>query len=139
MPTSCKALFEVARTPFEAGRMLLFRRGDRLALHARPGGARLLLLGGAVMDGPRHVFWNFVSSSSERIKQAEADWKAGRFGAVAGDEHEFIPNHRGADRREVAKKRQKIRAAAALRPVRPDPGRANRRSSLRARHSSQRF
>ena len=82
---------DVAGTPFGAGHMLLFRRGDRLALHAGPNGARLLLLGGAVMDGPRHLFWNFVSSSRERIEQAKADWKAGRFGAVAGDEREFIP------------------------------------------------
>jgi hypothetical protein len=82
---------DVAGTQFEAGRMLLFRAGDRLALRAGPAGARLLLLGGAVMDGPRHIFWNFVSSTSERIEQAKADWKAGRFGLVAGDEQEFIP------------------------------------------------
>jgi redox-sensitive bicupin YhaK (pirin superfamily) len=82
---------EVAGVPFEAGRMLLFRRSDGLALHAGPNGARLLLLGGAVMDGPRHIFWNFVSSSRERIEQAKADWKAGRFSTVAGDEREFIP------------------------------------------------
>lgn len=82
---------EVAGTQFDAGRMLLFRSGDKLALTAGPKGARLLMLGGAVMDGPRHIFWNFVSSSKERIEQAKADWKAGRFGAVAGDEKEFIP------------------------------------------------
>jgi redox-sensitive bicupin YhaK (pirin superfamily) len=82
---------EVAGTRFEAGRMLLFRAGDRLALRAGPEGARLLLLGGAAMDGPRFIFWNFVSSSRERIEQAKADWKAGRFGTVPGDEHEFIP------------------------------------------------
>ena len=82
---------EVAGTRFEAGRMLLFRPGDSLAVQAGPDGARLLLLGGAVMDGPRHIFWNFVSSSRERIEQAKADWKAGRFGSVAGDENEFIP------------------------------------------------
>jgi redox-sensitive bicupin YhaK (pirin superfamily) len=76
---------------FEAGRMLLFRSGDHVAVRAGPQGARLLLLGGAVMDGPRYIFWNFVSSSRERIEQAKADWKAGRFGTVAGDEKEFIP------------------------------------------------
>jgi Pirin C-terminal cupin domain len=43
------------------------------------------------MDGPRFIFWNFVSSSHERIEQAKADWKARRFGKVAGDEQEFIP------------------------------------------------
>src|SRR4051794_30930145 len=82
---------EVADTRFEAGRMLLFRAGDRLALRSGPDGARLLLLGGAAMDGPRFIFWNFVSSSRERIEQAKADWKAGHFGKVPGDEHEFIP------------------------------------------------
>ncbi|HET6308208.1 MAG TPA: pirin family protein [Rhodopila sp.] len=82
---------EVAGTRFEAGRMLLFRAGDAVAVRAAAEGARLLLLGGAVMDGPRHIFWNFVSSSRDRIEQAKADWKAGRFGKVAGDEVEFIP------------------------------------------------
>jgi redox-sensitive bicupin YhaK (pirin superfamily) len=82
---------DVAGTNFAAGRMLLFRSGDRLSLQAGPQGARLLLLGGAVMDGPRHIFWNFVSSSRDRIQQAKADWKARHFGTVAGDEKEFIP------------------------------------------------
>jgi redox-sensitive bicupin YhaK (pirin superfamily) len=82
---------DVAATRFEAGRMLLFRTGNRITLTAGPLGARLLLLGGAVMDGPRYIFWNFVSSSRERIEQAKADWKANRFGRVAGDENAFIP------------------------------------------------
>jgi redox-sensitive bicupin YhaK (pirin superfamily) len=82
---------EVAGQAFEAGRMLLFRAGDGITLRAGPLGARLLLLGGAAMDGPRFLFWNFVSSSRERIEEAKADWKAGRFGAVPGDEREFIP------------------------------------------------
>jgi len=82
---------EVAGARFEADRMLLFRAGDGIGLTAGRDGARLLMLGGAVMDGPRFIFWNFVSSSRERIEQAIADWKAGRFAKVAGDEHEFIP------------------------------------------------
>jgi redox-sensitive bicupin YhaK (pirin superfamily) len=82
---------EAGGVSFEAGRMLLFRAGDRLALRAGPQGARLLLLGGASMDGPRFIFWNFVSSSHERIEQAKADWKSGHFTKVAGDEQEFIP------------------------------------------------
>jgi redox-sensitive bicupin YhaK (pirin superfamily) len=86
-----QGVVEVAGARFEAGRMLLFRARDRLALRAGPEGARLLLLGGAVMDGPRFIFWNFVASSRERIEQAKADWKAGRFEKVPGDEHEFIP------------------------------------------------
>lgn len=51
--------------------------------------ARLVLLGGETL-GPRYLWWNFVSSSRERIEQAKADWKAGRFGGVPGDA-EFIP------------------------------------------------
>jgi redox-sensitive bicupin YhaK (pirin superfamily) len=82
---------EVSGDRFEPGRMLVFRAGDRMALRAGPRGARVLLLGGAAMDGPRHLFWNFVASSRERIEQAKADWKAGRFGKVPGDEAEFIP------------------------------------------------
>ena len=76
---------------FEAGRMLVFRAGDRLALQGGTAGARLLLLGGAAMDGPRYLFWNFVASSRERIEQAKDDWRAHRFAKVAGDETEFIP------------------------------------------------
>ncbi|MBN8898359.1 MAG: pirin family protein, partial [Rhodospirillales bacterium] len=82
---------DVAGDRFESGRMLVFRAGDRLALRAGPEGARLLLLGGAAMDGPRYLFWNFVASSRERIEQAKADWKAARFGTVPGDDQEFIP------------------------------------------------
>ena len=82
---------EVVGDRFASGRMLVFRAGDRLALRAGPAGARLLLLGGAAMDGPRYLFWNFVSSSRERIEQAKADWRTGRFGTVPGDEAEFIP------------------------------------------------
>ncbi len=82
---------EVAGDRFLPGRMLVFRAGDQLALRAGPAGARMLLLGGAVMDGPRHLFWNFVSSRPERIEQAKADWRAGRFGLVPGDDKDFIP------------------------------------------------
>lgn len=52
--------------------------------------ARVMLLGGAPLDGPRFVWWNFVASTRERIEQAKSDWGAGRFAAVPG-ETEFIP------------------------------------------------
>jgi redox-sensitive bicupin YhaK (pirin superfamily) len=52
--------------------------------------ARVMLLGGAAMDGERHIWWNFVASTPERIEQARADWRAGRFPEVP-DETEFIP------------------------------------------------
>ena len=54
------------------------------------GVSRIMLLGGAPIDGERHIWWNFVSSSQERIEQAKADWKEGRFGKIEGDD-EFIP------------------------------------------------
>ena len=68
----------------------MFRPGDRITLRAADGPARLMLLGGEPMDGPRHIWWNFVSSRPDRIEQAKADWAAGRFDAVPGDS-EFIP------------------------------------------------
>lgn len=52
--------------------------------------ARIMLLGGAALDGPRHMWWNFVSASRERIEKAAADWESGRFAAVPG-EAERIP------------------------------------------------
>jgi hypothetical protein len=51
---------------------------------------RMMLLGGATMEGPRHIWWNFVSSSRERIEQAKEDWKQARFPAIP-DESEIIP------------------------------------------------
>ena len=72
-----------------AMRLLVFRPGDAITLRAlKP--TRLLLLGGEPMDGPRHIWWNFVSCSKDRIEAAKSDWKAGRFQQVP-DEREFIP------------------------------------------------
>jgi redox-sensitive bicupin YhaK (pirin superfamily) len=74
---------------FAAGRLLVFRPGDRITVKAATD-AQLVILGGAAMDGPRYIWWNFVSSRKERIEQAKADWKAARFSMVPGDS-EFIP------------------------------------------------
>ncbi len=74
----------------ESGRMLVFAPGVRPVLRAESA-ARVVLLGGAPMDGPRHIWWNFVSSSEERIEQAKRDWKERRFPKVPGDETEFAP------------------------------------------------
>ena len=81
---------------FEAGRMLVFRPGDRMAVKAGAQGARVMVLGGATMDGPRHIWWNFVASSKERINAAKeawraGDWRHGRFQLPKGDDAEFIP------------------------------------------------
>jgi hypothetical protein len=81
---------EIAGDRFAAGRLLVLRPGDPMSVTATSE-ARLVLLGGAAMDGPRHIWWNFVSSRKERIEQAKADWKLRRFDTVPGDEAEFIP------------------------------------------------
>lgn len=82
---------DVAGQVFESGRMLVFRPGDRMVLKAGPQGARLLLLGGATMDGPRFLYWNFVSSSRDRIEQAKQDWARDRFNAPVPGESDWIP------------------------------------------------
>ena len=86
----------VAGVTYEAGRMLVFRPGDRMSVKAGAAGARVMLLGGATLDGPRHIWWNFVASSQERIDAAKeawraGDWRHGRFQLPQGDNHEFIP------------------------------------------------
>jgi redox-sensitive bicupin YhaK (pirin superfamily) len=81
---------EVAGQSFEEGRLLVFRPGDAITLRAR-GNARVMLLGGEPMDGPRYIWWNFVSSSKDRIEAAKDDWKQARFAIVPGDEKDFIP------------------------------------------------
>jgi redox-sensitive bicupin YhaK (pirin superfamily) len=74
---------------FDAAQLVVLRPRQSVTVRALAP-TRLLLLGGAPMDGPRHVWWNFVSSSAERIEQAKADWRDGRLGRVPGDS-EFIP------------------------------------------------
>jgi redox-sensitive bicupin YhaK (pirin superfamily) len=81
---------DIAGDKFEPGRLLVFKPGDRVTVTAVTS-AHLVIVGGAPMDGPRHIWWNFVSSRKDRIEQAKADWKAGHFGTVPGDEIEFIP------------------------------------------------
>ena len=81
---------EIGGDGFEPGSLLVLRPGDAVSVRATAD-SRLLVLGGATMDGDRHIWWNFVSSSKDRIDQAKADWKAGRFDAVPGDDKEFIP------------------------------------------------
>jgi redox-sensitive bicupin YhaK (pirin superfamily) len=80
---------EIAGERFEGPRLLVFRPGDRITVRAVRL-ARLMFLGGAALEGPRHIWWNFVSSRKERIEQAKEDWKSGRFAPVP-DETEFIP------------------------------------------------
>jgi redox-sensitive bicupin YhaK (pirin superfamily) len=81
---------DIAGDVFSAGRLLVFRPRDAITVTA-VSDAHFVLLGGAAMDGPRHIWWNFVSSRKQRIEQAKADWKLARFDSVPGDEQEFIP------------------------------------------------
>ncbi|WP_022707053.1 pirin family protein [Paracoccus zeaxanthinifaciens] len=86
----------VAGQEFEAGRMMVFRPGDEITVAAGDRGARLMALGGETLNGPRHIWWNFVASSRERIEEAKREWAAGRWGEglfdlPTGDRDEFIP------------------------------------------------
>jgi redox-sensitive bicupin YhaK (pirin superfamily) len=74
---------------FGPGAMIVFRAGAAEVRALAP--TRFVLIGGAPLDGQRHIWWNFVASSTERIERAKADWREGRFGVVPGDELEFIP------------------------------------------------
>ena len=80
---------EIAGESFAAPRLLVFRPGDRITVRANRR-ARLMFLGGSALEGPRYIWWNFVSSRRERIEQAKEDWKWGRFAPVP-TETEFIP------------------------------------------------
>lgn len=97
---------EVAGEGFEAGRMMIFRPGDKISLRAGPQGARLMALGGATLNGPRYIWWNFVSSSAEKIGAAkeawkEADWENGPFELPAGDTGDYIPIDAALDRMKI--------------------------------------
>ncbi len=81
---------DIAGDEFGAGQLLVFKPGDRISILAIDQ-ARVMIVGGEPMDGPRNIWWNFVSSSKERIEQAKHEWKTGRFDTVPGDESEFIP------------------------------------------------
>jgi redox-sensitive bicupin YhaK (pirin superfamily) len=80
---------EIAHERYRGPRLLIFRPGDRTTIKTSSP-ARMMFLGGDALEGPRHIWWNFVSSSQERIEQAKEDWKTGRFAHVP-NEHEFIP------------------------------------------------
>ncbi len=72
------------------GVMLVFHEDAPARIRAQEP-SLVMLLGGAPLDGERHIWWNFVSSSPERIERARRDWREGRFPKVPGDELEFIP------------------------------------------------
>ena len=86
---------DVAGDRFEAGQMMVFRPGDAITIRA-VSDARLMILGGETMRGPRHIWWNFVATSKEKIEAAkeawrQGDWEHGRFQLPPTDRDEFIP------------------------------------------------
>jgi redox-sensitive bicupin YhaK (pirin superfamily) len=76
--------------PLERSVLYVLRPGTRATLRSARG-AHVMLCGGAALDGPRHVWWNFVSSRRERIQQAKEDWRDGCFDLPPDDDGEFIP------------------------------------------------
>ncbi len=76
---------------FAADQLLVFRPGDNITLEAGEMGCHLMLFGGAALNSKRYIWWNFVSSSKERIETAKEEWRTGRFDIVPGDEEEFVP------------------------------------------------
>ena len=86
----------VSGQSFESRRMAMFRPKDRIAVVGGDNGARLILLGGAPLEGPRFIWWNFVASSQERIDSAKEEWRKGDWGRglfdlPPDDREEFIP------------------------------------------------
>ncbi|MBX3532484.1 MAG: pirin family protein [Rhizobiaceae bacterium] len=81
---------EIAGDRFAPDQLLVFRSGDEIVVSSERG-AHLMLFGGAALGSQRYIWWNFVSSSRERIEQAKEEWRTGRFDIVPGDEEEFIP------------------------------------------------
>jgi redox-sensitive bicupin YhaK (pirin superfamily) len=75
---------------YAAGTLVVLTAGADVTLESEHG-ASAMLLGGAPLAGERHIYWNFVSSSPQRIERAKQDWRDGKLGKVPGDEHEFIP------------------------------------------------
>lgn len=76
--------------PLDPFALYVLRPGHEALLSSANGG-RLMLMGGQAFENRRYVFWNFVSSSRERINQAKEDWKALRFPLIPGDDQEYIP------------------------------------------------
>lgn len=97
---------EVAGQVFEAGQMMVFRPGDAIGVKAGSQGARLMALGGETLNGPRYIWWNFVSSDPDKIEAAKDAWREanftdGPFHLPPGDESEFVPITPSMDRMKI--------------------------------------
>jgi redox-sensitive bicupin YhaK (pirin superfamily) len=81
----------VGGVTYEADQLLVFKPGETFDLVGGSEPCHLMLFGGETMASKRYIWWNFVSSSKERIEQAKEEWRTGKFDIVPGDEEEFIP------------------------------------------------
>ncbi|UVC10062.1 pirin family protein [Rhizobium sp. TH2] len=81
----------VGGVTYEADQLLVFKPGETFDLVGGNEPCHLMLFGGETMASKRYIWWNFVSSSKERIEQAKEEWRTGKFDIVPGDEEEFIP------------------------------------------------
>jgi len=81
---------QIAGDVFGPSQLLVLRPRDTIVVRAT-GAAQFMVFGGSPMEGPRYIWWNFVSSRPERIEQAKEEWARGRFDTVPGDAEEFIP------------------------------------------------
>lgn len=81
---------ELAGSQYDPQQMLILKPKNQVVLTAVEA-SRFMVLGGAAMDGPRHVWWNFVASSKDLLEKAKEDWKSQSFPSVPGDGEEFIP------------------------------------------------
>lgn len=84
----------IAGERFTDNQLLAFRQGDEIIIEADKAtgqGAHIMVFGGETMDSKRYIWWNFVSSSKEKIEQAKEEWRSRRFDIVPGDAEEFIP------------------------------------------------
>lgn len=96
----------IAGDTYNAGQMMVFRPGDAITVTAGEAGARFMTLGGATLNGPRYIWWNFVHSDPDRIEEAKAAWRAadwtnGPFRLPQGDDHEFVPITAEMDRMKI--------------------------------------
>ena len=92
----CRGRDRYRRRQIRSARTSGVRPGDRITVTATQP-SRLMFLGGAALEGPRYLWWNFVSSRKERIDEAKEEWKTGSFALILGDEKEFIPLPEGDD------------------------------------------
>jgi redox-sensitive bicupin YhaK (pirin superfamily) len=113
-----KGSVEIDGQTLHAGQMAIFtKKADAVIRSLEP--STLMLLGGEPV-GPRNIWWNFVSSSKERIEQAKADWKEGRMSLPRGDDHEFIPLPQDGTKPILERPMSEEPAAADAAPA-PDP------------------